>query len=308
MSTAGEDSRSGDSKATTVPLPGRDEEDDRSTAMPRPEQLDADEAALRLRLVRAFRSQRPSGVGFGVMVEPGPSQSKELMPLQSDADKADLRDWLQRPLEWDAKAMWAWGLPPRWYSALRWWVLKDGSYSEEMLLDVAETKTLDLVWLSNTRKELAEWDAEVVAREKDADRERVALLLIERQRWDELVERTHKKTPAKAAPSLFSRNQFPSGHEHEGSPYERGSTREGLRSSTKKGVVLYPVEDADQEAEDTACIMLLNEMGGAAAMHEGSVFDLSEPKRVGYPHGIALGQQDIRILARAFRHLGVGEE
>jgi hypothetical protein len=183
-------------------------------------------------------------------------------------------------------------------------------------LDIAEHDTVEKrdkkseslqTRLQKTTKELAEWDAEVVAREKYAYRERVALRAIERQHWDESVERTRKKTPAKAAPSTFFRNQSTYGQD-EGSPYERGSTREGLRSSTKKGVVLYPVEDADQEAKDTVCIMLLNEMGRAAAMHEGSVFDLSEPERVGYPHGIALGLQDIRILARAFRHLGVEEE
>jgi hypothetical protein len=161
--------------------------------------------------------------------------------------------------------------------------------------------------LRETTKELAEWDAEVVAREKDAERERAALRARESQRWDESVERTRQKTPAKAAPSPFFRNQSPSGPD-EGSPYRRESTRVGLRSSTRTGVVSYPVEDAEQEAEDTVYLMLLNEMGGADAMHEGSVFDFSASDRVGYPHGIALGHLDIRILARAFRHLGVGEE
>jgi hypothetical protein len=152
MSTVGEDSA--DSKATTVRLPERAEGDARSTATPRSEQLDADEVALRLRMDRAFRSQRPSGVAFDFMAEPGPRQPEDPRPLQSDVDKAAVTAWLQRPLEWDATAMWAWGLPPLWYSALRWWVLKDGSYSEEMLLDVAATETLDLVWLSTTRVSL----------------------------------------------------------------------------------------------------------------------------------------------------------
>jgi hypothetical protein len=84
----------------------------------------------------------------------GPSQPADPVPLQSDEDKSNFKDWLQRPEEWDATATWAWGLPSQWYSALRWWVLKDGSCSEYMLLDVAETETLDLVWLSTTRVSL----------------------------------------------------------------------------------------------------------------------------------------------------------
>jgi hypothetical protein len=77
MSTVGEDSQSGGSKATTVPLPERDEEDDRSTATPRPEQLDADDAALRLS--QEFRSQRPRGMDVDFLAEPGPSQPADLL-------------------------------------------------------------------------------------------------------------------------------------------------------------------------------------------------------------------------------------
>jgi hypothetical protein len=122
MSTAGEGSISVNSKATTVPLPRTEEGGAGSTATPRPEQLDAEEAVLPsvLRLFQEFRSQRPRGVDFDFDSEPGPHQPAVPVPLQSAADALDFKDWLRRPEEWETTATWAWGLPVRWYSALQW--------------------------------------------------------------------------------------------------------------------------------------------------------------------------------------------
>jgi hypothetical protein len=156
-------------------------------------------------------------------------------------------------------------------------------------LDVEEHATVDerdrkseklQKLLQDTKTELGEWDAEVAARGRDNNREREAQRLIEQQRWAESEARTRKKTPAKAVSSHFFRNQSPPGHKHEGSPYDRGSTREGMRSATKLGVVSYPVEDDDTDEEETAYLILLHEIGGISNMNEGAVFDIPEPEWV----------------------------